>query len=387
MIELTLIISGLAIGLALGYVFGLKSGKVSSDNLKQEFKETVDSLNVKLQAATEEMLRRRQNEFAQFSGDRLDHVLAPLQHSIREMREAVAVNTRRSSELDGKLQSSLYTLLEQTAAARESADRLATALRGNNRVQGQWGEVVLKELLISQGLVEGRHFDIQSVITDNAGNTVKNESGRSMRPDVVVHLDRERDVVIDAKVSLSAYLDYVNADSDGMRDGALSRHIRSMESHVDELAKKDYASRNGRKGSSAGFVIMFVPNSAALALAVDAKPNLWRNAMERNVFIADERSLYASLKIIELTWRQIAQAENHDKVYALAQEMLDRVGRFLEAYMEIGNRLSKTTESFEAGLKKLSEDKGSIPATCRKLRDLGAKPSRGTKGVPPELFP
>ena len=386
MIEAILTLAGLAMGLALGYVLGIRSGRSQAESLRAELEDTVEGLSLRLQTATEDMLKRRQGEFARESGDKIGQILEPLQHSIREMRDAVSVNTRNSSEMGGRLEANLHTLFAQTSAARESADRLASALRGNNQVQGQWGEVVLAELLNSQGLVEGRHFELQMVLTDASGTRVKNEHGKSMRPDVVLHLDQDRDVIIDSKVSLSAYMDYLDADDEEARRQALARHIKSIENHVDELAKKNYAVNNRGANRNAGFVIMFVPNASALALATSAKPGLWRNAMDRHVYIADDRSLYAALKIVEMTWQQIAQAENHDKVYALAQEMIDRVGRFLEFYTEVGVKLYKATESYEAGLKKLGEGRDSIPATCRKLKDLGAKGSRPLKGVSPELL-
>lgn len=206
----------------------------------------------------------------------------------------------------------------------------------------------------------------------------------AMRPDVILHLDKERDVVIDAKVSLSAYLDYMNAESDETRNRSLRAHVESIRKHVAELAAKDYSSHIRPPKRSVGYVIMFVPNSAALLTATNAASDLWRKAMERNVYIADEQTLYAALKIIAMTWQQIAQAENHEKVYALANEMLDRVGKFMQPFVEIGSRLESAHKAYDNAMKKLAEGGQSIPQTCNKLIKLGAR-QQVRKGVPDNL--
>lgn len=159
-----------------------------------------------------------------------------------------------------------------------------------------------------------------------------------MRPDVIVHLDERREVIIDAKVSLTAYVDYVNAENEADRQRFLKEHIESIRKHVKELAAKDYASYIRPPKVSAGYVIMFVPNVGALWTALNAEPDLWRKAAAANVYMADEQSLYGALKIVKLTWTQVAQAQNHEKVFALASEMIDRIGLFMERYKASGKR-------------------------------------------------
>ena len=357
------------------------------DSLRRQFEETVKTMSEKLGNVTEEMLKQRQTEFAATSKEKIDQILAPLQTTIKEMKEAVAENTNKHSELGGRLNESLATLLNHTVAAQASADKLAGALKGSNQIQGEWGETVLRQLLESQGLQEGVHFHTQSVLQDAAGQRMINDAGNFMKPDVVMHLDKTRDVVIDSKVSLSAYFDYVNATDDDTRKAALDAHIRSIESHVNELVKKDYSSYMAEGKASLGYVIMFVPNTTALLLATTHKPEMWRKAMERKVYIADEQTLYAALKIISMTWQQIVQQSNHEQVYALAQEMLDRVASFMQKFMEIGSRLEAARKSYEAGMAKLQESGQSIPVTCRKLVKLGARPKKtNLKGVTPDLI-
>lgn len=354
--------------------------------LKEQFAETSNALSQQLKNATEQMLKQRQQEFSQSSGEKISQILEPLKVSLKAMQEKVTENTTKQAELDGKLSAGIKNLLEHTESAQASADRLAAMLKGNSKHQGEWGERILKEILETLNLQEGIHFDVQTTFTDEKGQLLKNEEGKMGRPDVILHLDQNKDVIIDSKVSLSAYLQYMEAESDEERQEALKKHIISIEKHVNELVKKDYSGYVSKPRVRLGYVIMFVPNTSALLLATNNKPTLWRDAMEKNVYIADEQTLYAALKIVSLTWQQIAQNANHAKVFELAEEMIQRVASFAKSYNEIGEQLSKASKSFEEGRKKLEDGGQSIPKTCSKLIQLGAKIPKLPKGVDPSLF-
>lgn len=353
--------------------------------LQARFDETVAKMQAELQTATSGMLKERQSEFQTSSSERIESILKPLRENIAGMKEAMAQNSRKQDEFSGLFSANIQNLLRHGEATRASAEKLANALRSNGRIQGEWGETVLTELLEGQGLVEGIHFDTQSTLRDASGKTFINEGGNAMRPDVILHLDRKRDVIIDAKVSLSDYLDYVNASSEEEREAAAFAHVASVERHVKELAKKDYSAYVGQGKSTMGYVIMFVPNTSALLLATTRKPELWRNAMEKNVYIADEQTLYAALKIVTLTWSQISQAENHEELYRLADEMMTRVKQFMERYIETGKRIADAQKSWDAGMLKLKDSGQSIPQTCAKLIKLGVK-RQTSKSVPDELL-
>ena len=360
--------------------------KQAIDSMQARFAESAATMSEQLKNVTEEMLKQRQTEFAESSNERIGKLLNPLEATIKEMRQAVADNTTRHTELGGQLDSSLKSLLNHTLAAQASADKLATALRGSNKVQGEWGETVLRELLESQGLTEGIHFETQATMTDASGRTLYNDDGSRMRPDVLLNLDQNRVVIIDSKVSLSAYLDYLDAETDEARDLALKEHINSLQRHVRELARKDYSSYVKPPKTRIDYVIMFVPNTAALLLATSNRTDLWRKAMEENVYIADEQTLYAALRIINMTWKQIEQARNHEKVFELAEEMLERTSQFMQKFADIGKKLDDAKKAYDAGEKKLQEGGRSIPQTCRKLIKLGATPSKTFQKLPPELL-
>ena len=291
------------------------------------------------------------------------------------MKEAMQENTLKQTSISSEIKTQAENMMRQSAAAKQSADELTRVFRHAGRVQGNWGEIILDELLESQGLTRGVHYDLQSSIRDAAGDVVRNDSEHSMRPDVILHLDMERDVIIDSKVSLTAFMDYVNSDDENERQRFLKAHVDSIQKHVKELSAKDYSSYVKPPKIKMDYVIMFVPNTGALWTAVKAQPDLWRNAMEKNVYIADEQTLFAALRIINMTWTQIRQAENHEKVYELANEMMDRVGQFMDRYKAIGKALENAGKAYEAGEKKLLPSGQSIIQTCGKLQKLGAKQS------------
>jgi len=352
------------------------------DTLKTQFDETVAKLKAELELRTSDMLKARQSEFETSSKKTLEMITAPLNVSLQEMKKVVSDNTEKHAQLGGQLSENIKQVIVQADATRRSADHLANVLRAGAKVQGNFGEVILSELLKNQGLVEGRHYHTQCTLQDADGSTILNETGHRLQPDLIFHLDAERDVIVDAKVSLTAFLDYANADDEAQKAASLQKHIESIEHHVKELASKGYSDYKAHGRNSVGFVIMFVPYSAALRLAMENKPSLWRDALDKNVYIADEESLFAALKIISLTWRQMDQAKNHERVYELANEMVDRVQAFLISFMEIQSGLQTAKDAYEAALKKLQPGGQSIPGTCSKLLKLGARLNTKRKKTP-----
>lgn len=345
------------------------------DALQKRFDETVARVSAQLKEEAGEMLKARQKEFSESSNLSLGQIVNPLKENIAELKKAMEDGSKEQAERNGEMRERIKSLMEHSDAARKSADELAAAFKHGNKMQGDWGETILEELLSSQGLTKGVHFDTQAVIRDADGRTVRNEGGSILRPDVILHLDGRREVIIDSKVSLSAYVDYVNAENELDRQNFLKAHLDSIKKHVKELATKDYSSYVKSPKVSAGYVIMFVPNMGALWSALNAEPDLWRKAADQNVYIADEQSLYGALKIVSMTWTQVAQAQNHEKVYELANEMIDRVGQFMEKYEAVGKALKKASDEYEAAERKLSPQGQSIINTSNKLIKLGAKNS------------
>ena len=337
------------------------------------FDETMAKVTAQVKNATDEMLKQRQKEFAESSNTNLGQIVTPLRETIEKMKQTMSDNTLKHAELSSEMKANLENMMKHSVAAKESADELARVFKHRSKIQGDWGERVLGELLESQGLTQGVHYETQATIRDAAGNVVRTDTGGNLRPDVIMHIDNNREIIIDSKVSLTAFMDYINAENEDDRQKHLKAHIESIQKHVKELSKKDYSSYIKAPKVKMDYVIMFVPHTGALWTALNAQPDLWRKAMEMNVFIADEQTLFAALRMINLTWTHIAQAENHEKVYELANELLDRVGKFMKSYESIGKAIKSAQDAYDEGGKKLTPGGQSIIQTCAKLEKLGAK--------------
>lgn len=391
-----ILLAGLVIGAVAGYLAG-RSGRQSLVTraevlrtqldeqekrhseamaaLQAKFDETLQKVTAQMASATDDMLKQRQKEFAESSSANLGQIVDPLKETIARMKKAMDDSTLKQTEMSGVMKATVENMIRQSEAAKKSTDELVRVFRRGAKVQGDWGETVLAELLESQGLTPGIHYEIQSSVRDASGCPVRTDSGSTVRPDVILHLDTRRDVIIDSKVSLTAYMDYVNAEDETDRQRFLKAHADSVWRHVKELSAKDYSSYVRAPRVCMDYVIMFVPHTGALWTALNSQPDMWRKAMEMNVFIADEQTLFAALRIIRMTWTQIAQAQNHEKVYALANEMLDRVGQFMKKYEAVGKSLEAALKSYEEAGRKLSPSGQSILQTCSKLRKLGARQS------------
>lgn len=347
--------------------------KEVTESMQKRFDETMAKVTAQVKNATEDMLKQRQKEFSEASAANIGQIVNPLRETITKMRTAMDENTLKQTAMGSEMKANIEHMIRQSEAARKSADELARVFKHGSKVQGDWGETVLDELLTSQGLTRGIHYDTQAVIRDASGATVRTDDGRLMRPDVIMHLDSRREVIIDSKVSLTAYMDYVNAETEEQRQIYLKAHVDSISKHVKELSAKDYSSYIQAPKVRMDYVIMFVPHSGAMWTALNAQPDLWRKAMEQNVFIADEQTMFAALRVVNITWTQIAQAQNHERVYELANEMLNRVGQFWKEYEQMGQQLRKASEAYDKARKKITEGGQSINTTARRLIALGAK--------------
>ena len=341
---------------------------------KARFEELSKRLVAEAQIATEKMLKQRGEELSKTGNATMEQLVNPLKETIAKMEKTMNDTTLQQTAANTSLKEVLKQSIESNAATKSAADDLVRAFKHDSKLQGDWGECVLEELLESLGLQEGIHFETQATLRDAGGNVLySEETGKTMRPDVIVHLDMKKDVIVDSKVSMTAFMDYVACDDIEQRKTLLKNHIDSLKKHVDELSKKKYTSYVKAPRETVDFVIMFVPRSAALWTALSEEPALWRNAMEKCVYIADEQTLYAALRIVKLTWRQVQQAQNQQRVFELANELLSRVGMFVKQMNAVGDSLDKAQEAYKKGMAKFADKGQSVLTTCYKLKQLGAK--------------
>lgn len=345
-------------------------------NLKETFEQTIEHLKTNLKAATEDLLKSRQEEFSDLNMRNMQGIVSPLNETIAKMKEAMEGYSKEQSEFSGTMKSNLDTIIRQTETARQSAEELTTALKHDSKVQGDYGEAILDEILSKQGFTKGVHYEVQYVMKDENDHALKDEEGSGLRPDVIFHLDTVRDVIIDSKVNLTDFINYANAKTPEERKFHLERHVKSLENQVKLLSQKNYSKYHKKTNGRMDYVIMFVPISAAWWEALRAKPDLWREAIDNNVYIADEQTLFAALRIIKLTWTQIAQVNNQKEIFELATEMIDRVGQFMKSYNEIGEALAKAQIAYNKGEDKLTPGGQSILKTADKLLKKGVQDSR-----------
>lgn len=353
----------------------LRKQKSKDDEERQkQFNDQLGMVQEQLKSTTEKLLKTRAEELSTTNSTQMSAIIDPLKETIKEMKDAMHSNRDTSNKNTASLEKAIEEVLKRANDVGSEADKLARALRSENKIQGNWGEIILEELLKSQGLEEGKHYDTQETLKDATGKALRNDdTGKRMIPDVVMHYPDKKDAIIDAKVSLSAFIDYQNAENEEERSNALTRHIISVKSHIDELAKKDYSRYIIAPRQSINYVIMFVPNESALQLALYNEPMLWRDAFGKGVFITSEQNLTAALRIIKMAWTHMAQTKNQEEVFRLADMLVKRVGEFYDYFKTIGDKIEAVHNAYEKADKKLITGKQNMIAPAKRLIELGAK--------------
>ena len=311
MLPFIFVILALIIGLLLGYVGARKSmgethamyqqqieevRKNAQTNAEQQqalFQQQLATVRNELTGQTERLLRERSQQLTEENKSQLSSVLEPLRSGLQQMKDSVEKTNQSQEDTMRRLDESIKATLMQTKLVGERADRLATALTGENKTQGNFGELRLRTLLENMGFEEGVQFEEQITLRDEAGRALKHdETGKKMIPDVILHFPDERDVVIDSKVSLKAFEDYYNTTDETEQAAALQRHVASVRAHVKELSSKNYAQYNAVAGRQRlDFVVMYMFSESALSLALAAEPTLWKEAYEQGVFITSSQNL------------------------------------------------------------------------------------------------
>lgn len=357
---------------------------------RDQFDEQLRTTKEQLANMARQLMDMQASRLKEENRESMGTITQPLRDAITEMRRAITDNTKDHTAQTASLKEQLRMLYESNQRVSQQAEGLANVLRRDNKVSGTMGEIILGDLLTSQGLTEGIHYEVQARLRDEQGRPLKNDdTGREMQPDVILHYPQGQDVVIDSKVSLVAYERYVNAQTPEDKERALQDHLRSVRAHVTELARKDYSKYIKAPREAVDFVIMFVPFESSLQLALVNDPSLWREAFERKVFITGEQNLLGILHMIHLAWVQNQQAENQEKVFGVAEQLLDRLGDFIQRYQKVGDQLEQARRAFDFSTNKLNEGRQSVVQKANELKQLGAKenPNRRIPKTHPQPLP
>lgn len=345
------------------------------NDLKEQQHEQLEQqarlIKEQITTTTERILKERAAELSTTNKEQLSSILNPLHENLRQMKEAVEKSDREQTITMERLGQSIQENLKQAKEVGQQADRLANALTSENKTQGNFGELRLRQMLEDMGFEEGIQFEEQVTLKEN-GQPVLSEDGHRMIPDVILHFPDQRDVIIDSKMSIKAYVDYCCADNDQQRHEALTRHIQSVRNHVKELANKKYYEHAMEGHKKLDFVMMYIPNDGALQLALTNDPDLWKDAYQQHVIISDSRSLYMMLSILEMTWRQKRQAENQDLIMKTANEIIDRVQAFWERLKKVEDLFNKTYSAFTELENSAAPNGKSITTSAKKLLKYGA---------------
>ena len=334
----------------------------------------------------QQVLERSAAKLKDSNTETMTGITQPLKEAISNMQKAISENQKESAAHSASFREQMLQMMQQTQQLGEKAESLTNVLRRDNKVSGNMGEIILGDLLASQGLTEGTHYEVQTRLRDDLGRPLKHdETGKEMQPDVILHYPQGQDAIIDSKVSLVAYEKYVNAETPEEKERYLQEHIKSVRSHVNELARKDYSKyiKNGRE--TVDFVIMFVPFESSLQLALANDPTLWREAFEKKVFVTGEQNLLGILHMIHIAWVQNQQAENQEKVFGLAEQLLDRLGDFVQRYNDLGTKIEAVQKAYDNTNNKLVTGRQSVVQKGRELIDLGAKENANRKIPMPEV--
>lgn len=381
-------IIGLVIGaLSVGFVLKSKNSSLQAQidfmkeqELKNEeirnkqFDTQIKALKSELQNTTERLLQQREDSLVKANDVHLNAVLNPLKNEIEGMKKSMVDNIKTNSENKASLEKAIEDLMKRTQDIGNDANNLAKALKNESKTQGNWGELILENILEKSGLTEGEHYEKQSAIKDSKGNSVfHDETGSRLIPDIVVHYPDNKDLIIDSKVSLTAFVDYCNAADESEKANALKRHLLSLRNHCKELQKKNYSSYVKSPRVSLDYVVMFVPNESAMQLALYEDATLWRDAFEAGVFITSEQNLLALLRMIQLAWAQVKQARNQQEVFEAVNKLLDRVGEFVKRYEDLGKKMDALRNSYDDTKNKLYTGNQSVVKAAEKLIDMGGK--------------
>lgn len=341
---------------------------------QEQFEKQIETAKEQFQNLANKVLEQTSTKLKGDNLESMNHITQPLKDNLTQLQQAIDKTNQESTRNTASLAQQLKLMAEQTDKIGTTATRLTNVMRGGNKTQGNWGELTLMNLLESQGLRVGIDYDVQQTIADEKGNIVLNEeSGRRMIPDVVLHYPNGEDVVIDSKMTIDSYANYMNAEDDVARKKYADDVVRSIRTQFTSLAKKDYSAYIQAPRRAIDFVIMYVPFEGALQLALSLDPKLWNDAFERKVFITGQQNLMAILKIIQIAWRQYAQSENQKRVYALAEELLKRVGDFVKRFDKVGRDIDTLQKDYDEAYKKAYTGRQSIVQKANDLKALGAK--------------
>ena len=349
---------------------------------EQQMKSQLELMKEQMQTTSEKVLKQRQEELGIQNKEQVSKIIDPLQRSLKDMQEALAKTKEQQTEALTRLDETIKINMQKSQAIGETADRLTRALTGEVKVQGNFGELKLKQLLEDLELKEGEQFDTQETLRDKGGKGLKGDDGKGLIPDFILHFPNNRHVVVDSKMSLTDYERYMNAeDGTPEKSGYLKAHIDSVRAQVKRLARKEYTRYLPEGYNRLNFAIMYVPIDGALNLALLNDATLWREAYDEGVMILGPQTMYMNLRVLEMMWTQVRQLENQQAMMDAANTVIERVQDFGTRFQDVESSMNDTIKKMNR-LKITTADSGqSIITAAKNLLKAGARENKKKKSL------
>lgn len=350
--------------------------------MNQEQVETqLKMLKEQMMATSEEVLKVRQAELGEANKEQVSKIVDPLQKSLKDMKEALDDSKEKHQEALHKLDATIQANIRNSVHLNDTAERLTRALTGEVKVQGNFGELKLRQLLEDLGLKEGEQFSSQAHLRDSLGNLVKDDEGRGLIPDFILHFPNNRDVIVDSKMSFTAYERYVNTEDPEEKTRYLKEHIVSVRAQVDRLYKKDYSKYLKEGYAKLNFVIMYIHTEGALNLALLNDGTLWREAYDKGVLILGPQTMYMNLRILELMWTQVRQLQNQEEMIRQANLIVERTQDFAARFATVEGKMRDTVKAMDQLKVTTSEGGPSLIRAAKQLVAIGARENKKKKSL------
>ena len=353
--------------------------------LKEMNKEQMDSqLNLikeQMQTTSEKVLKMRQEELGKANKDEVQKIVSPLHDEIKRMEQLLTDTKEKNIEAYNRLDASIHANMKKYDELNDSAARLTRALTGEVKVQGNFGEMKLRQLLEDLGLKDGEQYSSQAHLRDRLGNLIRDDEGKGLIPDFILHFPNNRDVVVDSKMSFTAYERYVNTEDVAEQTQYLKEHIMSVRAQVDRLAKKDYSKYLQEGYNKLNFVIMYIHTEGALNLAMLNDTSLWREAYDKGVLILGPQTMYMNLRILELMWTQVRQLQNQENMIKAANTIVERTQDFAKRFGDVETKMNDTVKAIGQLKITTAESGPSIITAARSLIKAGARENKKKKSI------